>query len=129
MTQGLSMIDAKEPFDICRKKLLEAQERFMPTTGNDIALIRQCQRHLDALESKRDLMLYARQNFFAKSSGSYRLSGKFAEVLLFAESLATFLSKFARDSFLKAEVKDVKLLVEEIFSDTPYELRFRDVFN
>ena len=126
VTQALSMIDAREPFDIVRQKLLEAQDRFTPSTGNDRPLLRQCRRHLKALEMKRDLIQDAKANFFLR--GKYRLEGKFAEVLLFAESLGSYLSKFAGDSFLEGEVKDVKSLVEEIFTGTPYELRFRDVW-
>lgn len=129
VTQALDMINAREPFDIVRKKLLEAQERFTPSTGNDRPLLRQCKRHLEALEMKRDLMRDAKAKFFLRNTGAYRLSGKFAEVLLFAQSLGNFLNKFSGDSFLEAEVKDVKSLVEEIFAGTPYELRFRDIFN
>jgi len=127
VTQALSMIDAREPFDIVRKKLLEAQDRFKPSTGNDKPLLRQCKRHLKALEMKRDLIQYVKANFFVK--GSYRLEGRFAEVLVFAESLGNYLSRFSGDSYLVEEVKDVKSLVEEIFAGTPYELRFRDIFN
>ena len=75
---------------------------------------------------KRDLIQYVKANFFVK--GSYRLEGRFAEVLVFAESLGNYLSRFSGDSFLVEEVKDVKSL-EEIFAGTPYELRFRDIFD
>ena len=76
---------------------------------------------------KRDLVRDAKSKFLVK--GSYRLDGKFAEVLLFAEVVGSFLTRFSGDSFLTEEVKDVKSLVEEIFAGTPYELRFRDVFD
>ena len=76
---------------------------------------------------KRDIVRDAKSKFLIK--GSYRLDNKFAEILLFAESVGSFLSRFSGDSFLTDEVRFVKSLVEEIFTGTPYELRFRDVFD
>ena len=126
VTQALSMISAHHPFDIVRKKFLEAEARFSPSTGNDIDLLKKCKRHLKALETKRELVGYAKTHFFVE--GEYNLEGKFAEVLLFGQSLGDFISRFAGDSFLQDEVKDVKSLVEEIFANTPYEFRFRQVY-
>lgn len=126
ITQALSMIAAHEPFDIVRKKFLEAESRFIPSTGNDIDLLKKCRRHMEALEMKRGLMIYAKTNFFVR--GEYNLQDRFAEVLHFGQKLRDFFSKYAGDSFLKEEVKDVKSLMEEIFAETPYEGRFRDVY-
>lgn len=126
VTQAIAMIAAHEPFDIVRKKFLEACERFSPIKGNDRPLLKQCQRHLEALQTKRDLLRYAKTNFLVK--GKYNLEDRFAEILEFGQRLENFFTKFSGDSFLDEEVKETKSLVEEIFANTPYELRFRSVY-
>lgn len=126
VTQALNMMKANKPFDIIRKKFLEAEIRFSPSKGNDRPLLKQCQRHLEALEKKRDLLHYAKLNFFV--NGKYNLESRFAEVVSFGKDLGHFLSQFSSDSCLLDEIKDIKSLVEEIFADTPYEYRFKHIF-
>ena len=45
------------------------------------------------------------------------------------EKLSDFFTRFTGDSFLVEEVKEMRCLVEEVFLETPYEVRFIDVCN
>ena len=128
VTQALNMLKANEPFDNVRKKFSEAESRFEASTGNDKPLLRQCRRHLKALETKREILRYAKTKFFVSRPNKYVLGGKFAEILHFGKMLGDFFSDFSGDSFLVDETKDIQNLAEEIFSGTPYELRFRHVY-
>jgi len=125
VTIALDMLRRNEPFDNVRKKLNDAASRFTPTMGNDQPLLKQCKRHLRALEMKREISRYAKQAFFV--SGKYHLEGRFAEVLSFQEQVSKFFASYIGDSFLIDEVKEVRHLVEDIFFGTRYEFRFSDV--
>ena len=121
------MITKREPFSCVRSKFLEAQERFSPEKGNDVTLLKQCEKHLEALEMKREIKTYARDTFFVKNKGYYDLDGLFAEVLIFEEKLSVFFSKFVGDSFVVEEVTEVRRLLQDVIRGTPYEFRFRNV--
>ena len=125
--QALNMSRNRQPFSGVRQKFMEAKERFGPAMGNDVTLLRKCNRHLRCLEMTHELMQYVRETFFFR--GEYNLDGKFVQVLLFEEKLSDFLTRFAGDSFLVEEVKEMRCLVEEVFLETPYEVRFIDVCN
>ena len=61
-------------------------------------------------------------NFFDKTSGSYKLDGKFEEILEFEKDLRKFLDLAAWDTFLIDDFHEIISLVEEMVSRTPYAI-------
>ena len=60
--------------------------------------------------------------------GEYALEGRFADVCSLEKRASIFFASFSGDPFLVEEIREMRVLFEEIFLGTPYEGRFALVF-
>jgi len=112
---------------VIKKRFQDAAERFRPSKGNDKELLDKCEKHLDAVLTKRSLIAEIKEKFFFNSE--YILDGRFEDIVNFERKASKFFIKFVGDSFLVEEVRDLRSLMEEVFLGTPYEVRFIEVCN
>lgn len=121
---GLSRSSANSD-SVVRDKFLEAVERFRPDKGNDKELLDQCQKHMESMLLKRSLIRTAKK--FVGPAGTYALQGRFTDVLNFWQRCGEYFDMCVGDSFLAEEIREIRALVEDIFTGTPYEARFSNI--
>ena len=83
-------------------------------------------RHLDAVLERHSLTTEIKDKFFI--DGEYALEGRFADVCSLEKRASIFFASFSGDPFLVEEIREMRVLFEEIFLGTPYEGRFALVF-
>jgi hypothetical protein len=125
VTQAMAMSRDNAPLASIKEKFTEALTRFRPSKGDDKELYDKCEKHFNAVLQKYILMVYAKEKFL--SGGVYNLEGRFGEVLQFEQKISKFFAWFLGDSFLSEVVHQVRVLVEEIFTGTPYEAHFTNI--
>jgi len=54
------------------------------------------------------------------------MEGRFGDVLEFEQGCSKFFGMCVGDSFLSDEIPELRRLIEEVFTGTPYEVRFYD---
>lgn len=126
VTQAINMVRDRQNIGSVRDAFNAAIERFEPNKGNDAELLRQAQRHLDAVLEKHSLTTEIKDKFFI--GGEYVLEGRFAGVCSLEKRASNFFASFSGDPFLVEEIHEMRVLLEEIFLETPYEGRFALVF-
>ena len=126
VTQAINMVRDRQNIGSVRDAFNAAIERFEPNKGNDAELLRQAQRHLDAVLEKHSLTAEIKDKFFV--GGEYALEGRFADVCTLEKRASNFFASFSGDPFLVEEIHEMRVLLEEIFLGTPYEGRFALVF-
>lgn len=127
VVQAITMGRSAANAEAVRKKFGEAAERFQPDRGNDQHLLEQCNKHLQVFGMKQSLKEQVKTKFFR--NGAYDLNGGFRAILKFEEDAIKFSQLCANDSFLIDEVQEIRLLIQELFSGTPYEGRFSQICN
>lgn len=110
-----------------KEKFLEAADRFSADKGNDKELLDQCLKHMNAVLLKRALTETIEKKFFDRKKGNYVLEGRFAEVLRLEQDLSKFFSLCVGDSFLIDEITSIRALMEDLFTGTPFEIRFGEI--
>lgn len=112
---------------VVKEKFLEAADRFRVDKGNDKELLDQSLKHMEAVLLKKSLVETIERTFFDRKKGSYKLEGRFAEVLRLEQQCSKFFSLCIGDPFLVDEIASIRLLMEELFCGTPYEVRFGEI--
>mmetsp|Transcript_29966 Transcript_29966/g.63551 ORF Transcript_29966/g.63551 Transcript_29966/m.63551 type:complete len:211 (-) Transcript_29966:341-973(-) len=108
-------------------KFQEAADRFSPENGCDAGLSYQCEKHLQAILTKRLLIQELKNNFFSGERGVYLLAGKFTQILAFETKAAEFVQKYLDDTFVMDEVRQLAVVLEDVFYSTQYWLHFKDI--
>jgi len=127
VTQARELARNNAPTTYVKEKFEEAADRFRPDKGNDIVLLEQCNKHKDAVLLKRSLIEILKKNFFDEKHGTYRMEGRFGDVLEFEQGCSKFFGMCVGDSFLSDEIPELRRLIEEVFTGAPYEVRFYDM--
>jgi len=126
VTQAINMARDRQNIGSVRDAFNAAIERFEPNKGNDAELLGQARRHLDAVLEMYSLTTEIKDKFFI--GGEYALEGRFADVCSLEKRASIFFASFSGDPFLVEEIREMRVLFEEIFLGTPYEGRFALVF-
>ena len=127
VTHAINIEKSGAATDKVKEKFEDARKRFLPDKGNDKHLLDQCTKHLEVILMKRSLLRTVEDWFFDKTSGKYSLETKFQEILKFEKELLKFFASGVDDSFLAEEMHEVVVVVEQLFEDTPYEIRFKKI--
>lgn len=127
VVQAINMSRNQASIAQVKDKFADAQARFQVDKGNDKHLLDQCNKHLEAIMMKYNLIETIRTKFFIKEKGDYDLQGCFEDILGFEQEAAKFFRLCANDSFLVEEIQEMRKLIEDVFYGTPYETHFGEI--